>query len=100
MLIPYDDMMNHSFNPNCTYRWRKKDQMLEVVINVGQSIKAGDDMTFSYMEKILNDVCMARYGFSSPVNPWDVVEFSGEAKIHLDSFLSAFNILGLADDSR
>lgn len=98
MLIPYADMMNHSFNPNCSFRWRKKDQMLEVVINAGQSIKAGDEMTFSYMEKMRNDVCMARYGFSSHVNPWDVVEFSGEAKIHLDSFLSAFNIAGLADE--
>lgn len=98
MLIPYADMMNHSFNPNCSYHWRKKDQMLEVVINAGQSIKAGDEMTFSYMKKMPNDICMARYGFSSPVNPWDVVEFSGEAKIHLDSFLSAFNLAGVSDE--
>ncbi|KAH9292847.1 hypothetical protein KI387_041967, partial [Taxus chinensis] len=43
MLIPYADMVNHSFQPNCSYRWRKKDRMLEVIINAGQSIKAGDE---------------------------------------------------------
>eukprot|EP01018_Ginkgo_biloba_P020126 Gb_07348 [translate_table: standard] len=98
MLIPYADMMNHSFEPNCSYRWRAKDRMLEVVINAGQSIRAGDEMTFSYMKEIPNNILMERYGFSSPVNPWDVVEFSGEAKIHLDSFLSSFNIAGLPDE--
>lgn len=28
MQIPYADMMNHSFSPNCSYQWRKKYQML------------------------------------------------------------------------
>ncbi|KAI8524767.1 hypothetical protein RHMOL_Rhmol13G0174700 [Rhododendron molle] len=28
-------------------------------------------------------------------NPWEVIQFSGNAKIHLDSFLSVFNISGL-----
>lgn len=36
MLVPYADMMNHSFQPNCFFHWRFKDRMLEVMINAGQ----------------------------------------------------------------
>jgi hypothetical protein len=46
------DMINHSFEPTCSYRWRKRDRMLEVVINAGQTIQEGDEMTFNYMEKL------------------------------------------------
>jgi hypothetical protein len=31
-------------------------------------------------------------------NPWDVIRFSGNARIHLDSFLSVFNISGLPEE--
>lgn len=31
-------------------------------------------------------------------NPWDVIQFSGNARIHLDSFLSVFNISGLPEE--
>lgn len=31
-------------------------------------------------------------------NPWDVIPFSGNARIHLDSFLSVFNISGLPEE--
>ncbi|MCI35118.1 rubisco large subunit N-methyltransferase, partial [Trifolium medium] len=31
-------------------------------------------------------------------NPWDALKFSGNARIHLDSFLSVFNISGLPDE--
>lgn len=31
-------------------------------------------------------------------NPWDVIQFSGDSKIHLDSFLSVFDITGLPDE--
>ncbi|KAK2967950.1 hypothetical protein RJ640_026377 [Escallonia rubra] len=31
-------------------------------------------------------------------NPWDVIQFSGTSSIHLDSFLSVFNISGLPED--
>lgn len=31
-------------------------------------------------------------------NPWDVIQFSGNAQIHLDSFLSIFNISGLPEE--
>ncbi|RDX83757.1 Protein PLASTID TRANSCRIPTIONALLY ACTIVE 14 [Mucuna pruriens] len=101
MLIPYADMLNHSFEPNCFFHWRFKDRMLEVLINAGQSIRKGDEMTVSYMSSQKNDMFMQRYGFSSPVsclqlqNPWDMIKFSGNARIHLDSFLSVFNISGL-----
>ncbi|KAL5978770.1 hypothetical protein ACLOJK_029887 [Asimina triloba] len=74
MLVPYADMLNHSFQPNCFFHWRFKDRMLEVMTNAGQRIKKGEE------------------------NPWDVIQFSGNAKIHLDSFLSVFNISGLKDD--
>ncbi|XP_058736646.1 protein PLASTID TRANSCRIPTIONALLY ACTIVE 14-like [Vicia villosa] len=98
MLIPYADMLNHSFEPNCFFHWRFKDRMLEVLINAGQKIKKGDEMTVDYMSAQKNDMLMQRYGFSSPVNPWDVIEFSGKAQIHLDSFLSVFNISGLPEE--
>lgn len=97
MLIPYADMLNHSFQPNCFFNWRFKDRMLEVMINAGQQIKKGDEMTVNYMNEQKNNTFMQRYGFSSPVNPWDVIHFSGNARIHLDSFLSVFNISGLPD---
>ncbi|KAL6283004.1 hypothetical protein ACE6H2_013933 [Prunus campanulata] len=61
-------MLNHSFETNCFFHWRLKDRMLEVMINAGKRIKKGDE------------------------NPWDVIQFSGNARIHLDSFLSVFNI--------
>ncbi|KAJ8545028.1 hypothetical protein K7X08_017611 [Anisodus acutangulus] len=89
------DMMNHSFQPNCFFHWRFKDRMLEVMINAGQRIRKGDEMTVDYMAGQKNDFFMQRYGFSSPVNPWDVIHFTGDAKIHLDTFLSVFNISGL-----
>lgn len=97
MLIPYADMLNHSFRPNCFFHWRFKDRMLEVMINAGQQIKKGQEMTVNYMNGQTNDMFLQRYGFSSPVNPWDMIEFSGNARIHLDSFLSVFNIAGLPD---
>ncbi|XP_021901657.1 protein PLASTID TRANSCRIPTIONALLY ACTIVE 14 [Carica papaya] len=96
MLIPAD-MLNHSFEPNCFFHWRFKDRMLEVMINAGQRIKKGDEMTINYMPGQKNDMLMQRYGFSSSVNPWDVIQFSGDARIHLDSFLSVFNISGLPE---
>lgn len=46
MLIPYADMFNHSVQPTCSYRFRKKDRMLEVIINAGQEIKQGDEVYF------------------------------------------------------
>ncbi|XP_015959797.1 protein PLASTID TRANSCRIPTIONALLY ACTIVE 14 isoform X1 [Arachis duranensis] len=98
MLIPYADMLNHSFEPNCFLHWRFKDRMLEVLINAGEQIKRGDEMTINYMSGQKNEILMQRYGFSSPVNPWDVIKFSGNAKIHLDSFLSVFNISGLPEE--
>ncbi|XAR56195.1 [Ribulose-bisphosphate carboxylase]-lysine N-methyltransferase [Bertholletia excelsa] len=98
MLIPYADMLNHSFQPNCFFHWRFKDRMLEVMINAGKRIKKGDEMTVNYMSWQKNDMFMQRYGFSSSVNPWDVIQFSGNAKIHLDSFLSVFNISGLPEE--
>ncbi|KAL8513308.1 hypothetical protein ACS0TY_019495 [Phlomoides rotata] len=98
MLIPYADMLNHSFKPNCFFHWRFKDRMLEVMINAGQGIKRGDEMTVNYMDGQMNNFFMQLYGFSSPVNPWDVIQFSGNARIHLDSFLSVFNISGLPEE--
>ncbi|EXB83262.1 Ribulose-1,5 bisphosphate carboxylase/oxygenase large subunit N-methyltransferase [Morus notabilis] len=98
MLIPYADMLNHSFQPNCFFHWRFKDRMLEVMINAGQRIKKGDEMTVNYMSGLQNNMLMQRYGFSSPVNPWDVINFSGNVRIHLDSFLSVFNISGLPEE--
>ncbi|XP_048141331.1 protein PLASTID TRANSCRIPTIONALLY ACTIVE 14 isoform X2 [Rhodamnia argentea] len=98
MLIPYADMLNHSFQPNCFLHWRFKDHMLEVMINAGQRIRKGDEMTLNYLGSQKNNIFMQRYGFSSPENPWDVIEFSGNARIHLDSFLSVFNISGLPDE--
>lgn len=98
MLIPYADMLNHSFQPNCFFHWRFKDRMLEVMINAGQRVKKGDELTINYMKGHKNDMFMQRYGFSSPVNPWDVIHFSGDSKIHLDSFLSVFNISGLPEE--
>eukprot|EP00252_Welwitschia_mirabilis_P016406 TRINITY_DN3617_c0_g1_i1.p1 TRINITY_DN3617_c0_g1~~TRINITY_DN3617_c0_g1_i1.p1 ORF type:complete len:528 (+),score=77.10 TRINITY_DN3617_c0_g1_i1:107-1585(+) len=97
MLIPYADMLNHSFEPTCSYQWRAKDLTLEVVIDAEQSIMAGSELTTSYFEGVPNDVLMARYGFSSPLNPWEVLNFSTKAKIHLDSFLSTFNITGFPE---
>ncbi|WOK97177.1 hypothetical protein Cni_G05885 [Canna indica] len=98
MLVPYADMLNHSFQPNCFLHWRFKDRMLEVMINAGQRIKKGEEMTINYMSGQKNNIFMERYGFSSPTNPWDVINFSSNAKIHLDSYLSAFNISGLPEE--
>ncbi|KDP43135.1 hypothetical protein JCGZ_26668 [Jatropha curcas] len=98
MLVPYADMLNHSFEPNCFFHWRFKDRMLEVMINAGQQIKKGEEMTVNYMNGHKNDKFMQRYGFSSSVNPWDVIQFSGNTRIHLDSFLSVFNISGLPEE--
>ncbi|KAK8951957.1 hypothetical protein KSP39_PZI003129 [Platanthera zijinensis] len=98
MIVPYADMLNHSFQPNCFLHWRFKDRMLEVMINAGQRIKKGDEMTLNYMHGEKNNMFMERYGFSSPTNPCDVINFSGNAKIHRDSFLSVFNISGLPEE--
>ncbi|CAM8911523.1 unnamed protein product [Rhodiola kirilowii] len=98
LLIPYADMMNHSFQPNCFFHWRHKDRMFEVMINAGQQIKKGDEMTVNYMNGCTSDKLMESYGFSMSVNPWDVIQFSGNARIHLESFLSIFNISGLPEE--
>ncbi|GAB2280989.1 Protein PLASTID TRANSCRIPTIONALLY ACTIVE 14 [Dionaea muscipula] len=98
MLVPYADMLNHSFQPNCFFHWRFKDRMLEVMINAGQRIRKGEEMTVNYFSGQKNDILMQRYGFSYPGNPWDTIQFSGDAKIHLDSFLSVFNISGLPEE--
>lgn len=98
MLVPYADMLNHSFQPNCFLHWRFKDRMLEVMINAGQPIRKGEEMTINYMNGKKNNMFMERYGFSSSTNPWDAINFSGNAQIHLDSFLSVFNISGLPEE--
>ncbi|XP_038711919.1 protein PLASTID TRANSCRIPTIONALLY ACTIVE 14-like isoform X2 [Tripterygium wilfordii] len=98
LLVPYADMLNHSFEPNCFFHWRFKDRMLEVMINAGERIRKGDEMTVNYMNMQKNDIFMQRYGFSSAVNPWDALQFSGDACIHLDSFLSVFSISGLPEE--
>ncbi|KAF3550112.1 hypothetical protein DY000_02009614 [Brassica cretica] len=98
MMIPYADMLNHSFEPNCFLHWRPKDRILEVMSNAGQAIKKGEEMTINYMPGQNNNMLMERYGFSTPVNPWDAVPFSGDSRIHLNSFLSVFNIFGLPED--
>ncbi|CAM8920902.1 unnamed protein product [Rhodiola kirilowii] len=93
-------MMNHSFQPNCFFHWRHKDRMFEVMINAGQQIKKGDEMTVNYMNGCTSNKLMEIYGFSMSVNqnPWDVIQFSGNARIHLESFLSIFNISGLPEE--
>ncbi|GAB2213943.1 hypothetical protein Droror1_Dr00018270 [Drosera rotundifolia] len=98
MLVPYADMLNHSFQPNCFFHWRFRDRMLEVMINAGQGIKKGEEITVDYVSGQKNDALMQRYGFSSPENPWDTIEFSGNARVHLNSFLSVFNIAGLPEE--
>ncbi|XP_020573291.1 LOW QUALITY PROTEIN: protein PLASTID TRANSCRIPTIONALLY ACTIVE 14 [Phalaenopsis equestris] len=100
MLVPYADMLNHSFQPNCFFHWRFKDRMLEVMINAGQRIRKGDEMTINYLLGEQNDMFMERYGFSSPTNPCDVINFSGNAaaQLHRHSFLSVFNISGLPEE--
>ncbi|MQL94189.1 hypothetical protein Taro_026843 [Colocasia esculenta] len=55
-------------------------------------------MTINYMSGKKNDMFMERYGFSSSLNPWDNIPCSGNARIHLDSFLSVFNISGLREE--
>ncbi|KAM3413197.1 hypothetical protein ACQJBY_004397 [Aegilops geniculata] len=97
VLAPYADMLNHSPDANCFLHWRFKDRMLEVMIKAGHAIKKGDEMTIDYMSAV-NSTLMQRYGFSSPTNPWEHINFSSPAKIHLDSFLSVFNIAGLHDE--
>ncbi|KAJ1264308.1 hypothetical protein BS78_09G253800 [Paspalum vaginatum] len=97
VLAPYADMLNHSPNANCFLHWRFKDRMLEVMIKAGHAIKKGDEMTIDYMSGV-NSKFMKRYGFSSPTNPWELINFSSPAKIHMDSFLSVFNIAGLHDE--
>ncbi|KAF0926716.1 hypothetical protein E2562_027151 [Oryza meyeriana var. granulata] len=97
VLAPYADMLNHSPDANCFLHWRFKDRMLEVMIKAGRAVKKGDEMTIDYMSGV-NSSFMERYGFSSPTNPWELINFSSDAKIHLDSFLSVFNIAGLHDE--
>ncbi|CAG7908191.1 unnamed protein product [Brassica rapa] len=67
MMIPYADMLNHSFEPNCFLHWRPKDRILEVMSNAGQAIKKGEEMTINYMPGQNNNMLMERYGFSTPV---------------------------------
>nr|GEV10771.1 protein plastid transcriptionally active 14 isoform X1 [Tanacetum cinerariifolium] len=102
MFAPYADMLNHSCQPNCFFHWRIRDQMFEVMTNAGQRIKKGEEMTINCMrgEGERNNMLTQRYGLSAPSNPWDVIPFSGNAKIHLilDSFLSVFNISGSHED--
>ncbi|CAM8961631.1 unnamed protein product [Rhodiola kirilowii] len=50
------------------------------------------------MNGCTSDKLMESYGFSMSVNPWDVIQFSGNARIHLESFLSIFNISGLPEE--
>ncbi|XP_057534486.1 protein PLASTID TRANSCRIPTIONALLY ACTIVE 14 isoform X2 [Amaranthus tricolor] len=98
MLVPYADMLNHSFQPNCFFHWRFKDRMLEVMINPGTRIEKGEEMTVNYVSGQQNNMLMQRYGFSSAVNPWNALPFSDEPQIHLDTFLSIFNITGLQEE--
>ncbi|CAM6094608.1 unnamed protein product [Calypogeia fissa] len=98
MLIPYADMLNHSYHATCSYRWRKRDRMLEVVMNPGQTVRQGDEMTLNYAHSMPSELFMQYYGFSSSKNPFEVVKFSGKAKIHRESFLSAFNLSDISKD--
>ncbi|CAM9001638.1 unnamed protein product [Rhodiola kirilowii] len=57
-------------------------------------------MTVNCMNGCTSNKLMESYGFSMSVNqnPWDVIQFSGNARIHLESFLSIFNISGLPEE--
>uniref|UniRef100_A0A803N3L1 Rubisco LSMT substrate-binding domain-containing protein n=1 Tax=Chenopodium quinoa TaxID=63459 RepID=A0A803N3L1_CHEQI len=62
------------------------------------SIQCFKLMTLNYMSGQQNHMYMQRFGFSSAVNPWDAICFSGDSRIHLDTFLSVFNITGLPEE--
>ncbi|KAJ3693435.1 hypothetical protein LUZ60_008915 [Juncus effusus] len=97
-LVPYADMLNHSFKPNCFIHWRFRDRVLQIMINAGQRVNKGEELTINYFDGAMNNMLMEKYGFSSPTNPWDTINFSSQAKIHLDTYLSVFNISGLEDE--
>lgn len=41
VLVPYADMFNHSFQPNCFFHRRYKNRMLEVMKNPETRIERG-----------------------------------------------------------
>eukprot|EP00850_Spirogloea_muscicola_P005018 SM000022S07232 [mRNA] locus=s22:650020:664623:- [translate_table: standard] len=97
-LAPYIDMLNHSSQPTCSLRWRKKDRMLEVALMPGQDIHAGAELTIDYGPSACNAKLMERYGFSLSCNPWATMSLPDSPKIHQESFNSAFSIAGLPDE--
>ncbi|GJP49705.1 hypothetical protein CLOM_g8885 [Closterium sp. NIES-68] len=112
-------MLNHSFSPVCSLHWRKTDRVMEVRVDAGQIVRAGTELTISYVPKADNRALMSSFGFSITQNPWEQVTLSDaptpEAPaspfssssapfsppphhIHRDSFLSAFDLIATDDD--
>ncbi|CAI5949130.1 unnamed protein product [Closterium sp. NIES-64] len=44
MLLPYADMLNHSFSPLCSLHWRKSDRVMEVRVDAGHIVRAGTEV--------------------------------------------------------
>jgi len=61
-------------------------------------------MLFTTITFILHKLCFLckfsrLFSFSGLLqNPWDAIKFSGDSRIHLNSFLSVFNIYGLPEE--
>ncbi|CAI5997076.1 unnamed protein product [Closterium sp. NIES-65] len=64
MLLPYADMLNHSFSPLCSLHWRKSDRVMEVRVDAGHIVRAGTELTISYVPKADNRALMRSFGFS------------------------------------
>lgn len=54
--------------------------------------------SLQFLVKITVDLVKYNFLILCWQNPWDVINFSGNTQIHLDSFLSAFNISGLPEE--
>ncbi|CAI5475291.1 unnamed protein product [Closterium sp. Yama58-4] len=120
MLLPYADMLNHSFSPLCSLHWRKSDRVMEVRVDAGHIVRAGTELTISYVPKADNRTLMRSFGFSITHNPWEQVTLADATPaaapslassspatapfippphhIHRDSFLSAFDLIATDDD--
>ncbi|GAQ87907.1 hypothetical protein KFL_003870040 [Klebsormidium nitens] len=96
-LIPYADLLNHSDSANCTYRWNRNTQALEVVLLAGRAVAAGEQLTLAYHHKETNAGLMKNYSFALKKNRYERVTVESDARVHHDSLLSALGVAGIED---
>ena len=68
-LVPLFEYFNHQSHPNCRFSVKHlDDQSYEIHVRTVRNIRAGEELSISYVSSASNAQLLATYGFTDPNN--------------------------------